>query len=107
MNKYYINFAPLFDKPYYKNITYLNSYDEALRHLSVYKCENKIPVHIPIRIQHTFIPVPKIYLDKVTGLIANDRSKLIKHIMWMERLPGTITVPLVASIVGLGYWALP
>lgn len=106
-NKYYINFSPLNDKPFYKGTTYLNSHAEALQLLRTYKCENKVPIQIPMKVRHTIIPGPRLYLDKHTGLIANNRNKLLKDIMWTRRLPGTITIPLVASLIGLAVWASP
>lgn len=106
-NKYYINFSPLNDKQFYKDTTYLNSHAEALQLLKTYKCENKVPILLPIKVHHTFIPGPHLYLDKHTGLMANNRTQLIRDIMWKRRLPGTITIPLMASVAGLAVWASP
>ncbi len=106
-NKYYINFSPYDDEPFYTNTTYLNSYEEALQLLRTYNYEKKVPIQIPMKVRHTFIPGPKIYLDKHTGYMDNNRIQLIKDIMWKRRLPGTFTIPLVAGIIGLGYWVLP
>ncbi len=64
-----------------------------LEHYGMY---DKIPVSLPMKLRYFMIPGKEVYLHMKTGLIDNNKTRLLREVMWKKRLPGTVMIPLTA-----------
>ncbi len=89
-----------------KDIMDIHSHEEVTQLLEKYDYTDNITVKLPMGVGNVFIPGPKIYIDKRTGLMHNNRNSLIKQIMFHDRFPGTFIIPLIGCIIAFGLWII-
>jgi hypothetical protein len=67
--------------------------------LEHYEMYDKIPVSLPMKLRYFTIPGKEIYIHMKTSLIDNNKTRLLREVMWKKRLPGTVMIPLMALMV--------
>lgn len=93
----------LFVKPtrfeeFFESTTFANQLGEVKPMLEHFDLYQHIPVTLPMQINRFQIPGKQVYLHLNTGLLDNNKQRLLSEIIWKKRVPGSVTLPVCATL---------
>lgn len=97
-NQNFLFVKPTHIEEFFESTTFANQLEDAKAVLEHYNLYQHIPVTLPLQMDRYAISGKQVYLHQNTALIDNNRQRLLSEVMWKKRLPGTLAIPVLASM---------
>lgn len=89
---------PTNSSDFFEQTTFANQLEDVKPVLEHYGLYRHIPVTLPMQIDNYAIPGKQVYLHLNTGLVDNNKQRLLSTVVWKKRIPGTLAIPVLATV---------